>query len=55
MKTHNILPHRMSNSPKKYQTYRSALNFCKRSKLDPEDRWRRIHRRYFKNFSFLTE
>ena len=44
MKTHNVQPHRHGNSPKKYQSYRSALNFGKRTKLDPEERWKKIHR-----------
>lgn len=44
MKTHNVLPHRMGNEPVKYQSYRSALNFCKRAKIDPEERWKKIHR-----------
>lgn len=44
MKTHNVLPHRLGNEPVKYQAYRSALNFCKRTKVDPEERWKKIHR-----------
>lgn len=36
LKTHNVLPHRLGNEPTKYQAYRSALNFCKRTKVDPE-------------------
>ena len=35
MKTHNVLPHRLGNEPKKYQSFRGALNYCKRSKFDP--------------------
>lgn len=44
LKTHNIQPHRHENDPKKYQTYRSSLNFAKRTKFDPEERWKKIHR-----------
>ena len=44
MKTHNVQPHRHENEPNKYQTYRSSLNFGKRAKLDPEERWKKIHR-----------
>ncbi len=34
MKTHNIQPHTLDNKPETYQTYTSALNFGKRTKLD---------------------
>lgn len=51
MKTHNVLPHRLGNEPAKYQSYRSALNFCKRTKIDPEDRWRKIHRQMRKKLN----
>jgi hypothetical protein len=42
MKTHNIQPHTLDNKPENYQTYISALNYGKRTKLDLEDRWKRI-------------
>ena len=49
MKTHNVQPHLMQNDPKKYQSYKSALQFGKRGKVDPDDRWLRIHRQLMKN------
>lgn len=42
MKTHNIQPHTLDNKPQTYQSYTSALNYGKRTKLDLEDRWKRI-------------
>ena len=42
MKTHNIQPHTLDSNPKEYQTFLSALNHGKRTKLDEEDRWKRI-------------
>ena len=42
MKTHNVQPHTLDNKPENYQTYISAINFGKRTKLDLEDRWKRI-------------
>lgn len=49
MKTHNVQPHTLDNHPSNYQTYISALNFGKRTKLDLEDRWKRIERQLAKN------
>lgn len=46
LKTHNVQPHRHENDPNKYQTFRSALNYGKRAKLDPEERMKRIHRQF---------
>lgn len=46
MKTFNTVPHRFENNPKKYQTFKTALNFGKRTKADSEERWKRIHRQY---------
>ena len=50
MKTHNVQPHTLDNKHETYQTYLSALNFGKRTKLDLEDRWKRIERQLAKNF-----
>jgi hypothetical protein len=52
MKTHNIQPHTLDNHPENYQTYTSALNFGKRTKLDLEDRWKRIERQLAKNLDY---
>jgi hypothetical protein len=52
MKTHNIQPHTLDNKPENYQTYTSALNFGKRTKLDLEDRWKRIERQLAKNLDY---
>ena len=49
MKTHNIQPHTLDNKPDTYQTYPSAMNFGKRTKLDLDDRWKRIERQLAKN------
>ena len=49
LKTHNVQPHLMSNNPKKYQTHHTALQFAKRGKTDPDDRWLRIHRQLSKD------
>jgi len=42
MKTHNIQPHTLDNKPEHVQAYTTALNFAKRTKLDPQDRWKRM-------------
>lgn len=52
MKTHNIQPHTLDNKPETYQTFTSALNFGKRTKLDLEDRWKRIERQLAKNLDY---
>ena len=39
----------MQNDPKKYQTYKTALEFAKRGKVDPDERWLRIHRQLMKS------
>lgn len=52
MKTHNIQPHTLDSKPETYQTYTSALNFGKRTKLDLEDRWKRIERQLAKNLDY---
>lgn len=52
MKTHNIQPHTLDNKPETYQTYVSALNHGKRTKLDLEDRWKRIERQLAKNLDY---
>lgn len=52
MKTHNIQPHTLDNKPEHYQTYISALNFGKRTKIDLEDRWKRIERQLAKNLDY---
>lgn len=52
MKTHNVQPHTLDNKPEAYQTYTSALNFGKRTKLDLEDRWTRIERQLAKNLDY---
>ena len=52
MKTHNIQPHTLDNKPENYQTYTSALNFGKRTRLDLEDRWKRIERQLSKNLDY---
>lgn len=52
MKTHNIQPHTLDNKPETYQTYASALNYGKRTKLDLEERWKRIERQLAKNLDY---
>ncbi len=52
MKTHNIQPHTLDNKPENYQTFVSALNFGKRTKLDLDDRWKRIERQLAKNVDY---
>jgi hypothetical protein len=52
MKTHNIQPHTLDSRPQNYQTYTSALNFGKRTKLDLSDRWIRLERQLAKNIDF---
>lgn len=42
MKTYNIQPHTLDNKPQTYQTFTTALNFGKRTKLDLEKNWQQI-------------
>ena len=51
MKTHNVQPHTLDNKPVNYQTFASALNFGKRTKLDLDDKWKRIERQLAKNIN----
>lgn len=52
MKTHSVQPHTLTNKPKTYQTYTSALNFGKRMKIDQKDRWKRLERVLSKSVDF---
>jgi len=44
LKTFNMNPHIRGNEPKNYQTHQTAINYSKRTKLNNEDKWKRLEK-----------
>ena len=44
LKTFNMNPHLRGNDPKYYQTHHTAINYSKRTKLNNEDKWKRLEK-----------
>ena len=43
-KTFNLNPHSKGNEPKYYQTHHTAINYGRRTKLNDEDKWKRLEK-----------
>lgn len=44
LKTFNMNPHIRGNEPKHYQTHYTAINYSKRTKLNNEDKYKRLEK-----------